>query len=346
MSAAPHLIRAASLTGYVELARAAGLDPYAMMRKVALPRRILDDPEALISLGSVRRLLELSADAADMEDFGLRLASRRRLSNLGPVSLILRQEPTGLRAVQTLINYNRLLNDALLAQVDHDEGLAIIREQILAGSAVPTRQMIELTVGVMFQFLREVLGPSWHPRVVCFMHRAPQDRHFHHAFLGKSLEFNAGFNGIVCRMADLERELPATEPGLAGFAKRFLDTALSKKAAVTSETVRHLIAALLGNGRCTVDKVAQHLGVSRQTLHRRLLQEEETFSSLLNAVRKEFALRLVKESDRPLDDIAAMLGFSSASAFAHWFRAEFARSFVQWRRECRSVSGRGGGPAT
>ena len=343
--AAPHLIRAASLTGYPELARAAGLDPLALMRKVALPRRSLEDPETLISLHSVCRLLELSAEAAGMEDFGLRLASRRRLSNLGPVSLVLRQEPNGLRALQTLINYNRLLNDALLAQVEQEEGLAIIREQILVGSAVPTRQMIELTVGVMFQFLRELLGPSWQPRVVCFTHRAPQDSHFHHAFLGKIVDFNASFNGIACRMTDLERELPAAEPGLAGFARRFLDAALNEKGAATSESVRHLIAALLGNGRCTVDKVAEHLGVSRATLHRQLLLEEETFSSLLNSVRKEFALRLVKESDRPLDDIAAMLGFSSASAFAHWFRAEFATSFVRWRRELSAAKGRGGAPA-
>lgn len=344
MPVSPHLIRAASLTGYAELARAAGLDPNAMMRKVSLPRRSLDDPETLISLSSVCRLLEQSADVAGMDDFGLRMASRRRLSNLGPVSLVLRQEPNGLRAVQTLINYNRLLNDALLAHVDQEEGLAIIREQILVGSAVPIRQMIELTVGVMFQFLRELLGSQWQPRVICFTHRPPHDRRFHQTFLGKNLDFNAGFNGIVCRTKDLERDLPAGEPGLAGFAKRFLDAALTEKGSATSETVRHLVAAMLGNGRCTVEMVAQHLGVSRATLHRQLLQEDETFSSLLNSIRRESALRLVKESDRPLDDIAAMLGFSSSSAFAHWFRAEFDTTFVRWRRELRGASTRGGPP--
>jgi AraC-like DNA-binding protein len=96
--------------------------------------------------------------------------------------------------------------------------------------------------------------------------------------------------------------------------------------------VRHLIAALLGGGRCTVDKVAQHLGVSRQTLHRQLSLEGEQFKSVLNSVRRERALTLRDDSDHSLEDAASMLGFSSASAFAHWFQASFGTSFIQSRR--------------
>jgi len=97
------------------------------------------------------------------------------------------------------------------------------------------------------------------------------------------------------------------------------------------ETVRHLIAALLGNGRCTADKVAQHLGVSRQTLHRQLSREGEQFKSVLDSVRRDMALKLCNDSDHHLEDAASMLGFSSASAFAHWFRANFDSSFIRSR---------------
>jgi AraC-like DNA-binding protein len=78
-----------------------------------------------------------------------------------------------------------------------------------------------------------------------------------------------------------------------------------------------------------VDKVAQHLGVSRATLHRQLSAEGGTFSSILESVRRDVAQRLQSESDRSLDDVASMLGFSSASAFAHWYRAGFGASFVR-----------------
>ncbi|WP_442287852.1 AraC family transcriptional regulator [Variovorax sp. M-6] len=333
MATSSHLIRSAGLAGYAEVARFAGLDPHAMLRNAGLPRRCLDQPDALISMEAACKLLDQSAAATGMEDFGLRMAATRRISNLGPVLLVMRQERTALGALRTLLNYNRLLNDALQAHIEQDQDLVLIREELVVNSSVPTRQSMELTVGVMVQVLKELLGTAWQPRSICFTHRKPRDASFYRAYLGRNVDFNADFNGIVCSAVDLQRELPAAEPALAGFARRALDAELSARRAGGSTAVQHLIAAMLGNGRCTVDKVAQHLGVSRATLHRQLAAEGETFSSLLESVRRDVALRLQSESDRPLDDVAAMLGFSSASAFAHWYRAAFATSFARSRRE-------------
>lgn len=328
----PHLIRSASLTGFADLAQSAGLDPLAMMRKAGLPRRCLDDTETLIGMEAVCRLLDHCAKAADMESFGLRMASRRRIWELGPVSLVIKQERTALGAIKTLLGYNRVLSDALLARVEEADDVVVIREELILGQSVPTRQATELTVGVMFQVLRDLLGTAWEPRLVCFTHRPPQDLRFHRSFLGRNLEFNSAFNGIVCAASDMARELASTQAGLASFARRFMDSALHQRKASRKETVRHLIAAILGNGRCTADKVAQHLGVSRQTLHRQLTLEGEQFKSVLDSVRREVALRLRDDSDHSLEEVALMLGFSSASAFAHWFQASFGSSFIRSRR--------------
>lgn len=335
MTQTPHLIRSACLTGFTDLAQSAGIDPFAMMRKAGLPRRCLDDNETLVAMEAVCRLLSDCAQAGGMEAFGLMLASRRQIWELGPVSLVIKQERTALAAIKTLLSYNRVLNDALLGRVDEEGDVVVIREELTMGKLVPTRQAIELTVGVMFQALRELLGAEWEPRLVCFTHRPPRDLRFHRSFLGKNLEFNSAFNGIVCAASDMARDLPPAQPGLASFARRFLDTALSQRKPARRETVRHLIAALLSNGRCTADKVADHLGVSRQTLHRQLSLEGEQFKSVLDSVRREVAMKLCNESDHSLEDAASMLGFSSASAFAHWFRASFGTGFIRSRRAGR-----------
>ncbi|CAM4311536.1 AraC family transcriptional regulator ligand-binding domain-containing protein [Comamonas aquatilis] len=336
MTLTSHLIRSASLTGFTDLAQSAGIDPFSMMHKAGLPRRCLDDNETLIGMEAVCRLLDQCAQASEMEAFGLRLASRRHIWELGPVSLVIKQESTVLTALKTLLSYNRVLNDALQARVDEEDELVVIREELMLGKSVPTRQAMELTVGVMFQMLRDLLGAEWQPRLVCFTHRPPRDLRFHQSFLGKRLEFNSSFNGIVCSASDMARELTPTQPGLASFARRFLDTALSQHKPARRETVRHLIMALLGNGRCTVDKVAQHLGISRQTLHRQLSLEGEQFKSVLDSVRREVAIKLCNDGDHSLEDAASMLGFSSASAFAHWFRASFGTSFIRFRRSQRA----------
>ena len=92
-------IRSATLIGYAELARSVGLDPQRLMRKNRLDPSCLSNPDARIDAAAVARLLEISATESGVEDFGLRLSTARRLSNLGPFSLVVREETTARRAV-------------------------------------------------------------------------------------------------------------------------------------------------------------------------------------------------------------------------------------------------------
>lgn len=331
MPRAPATIRSASLSGYVELAAQCGLDGTAMLRAQGLSLRMLAQPEAPIRIVSVRRLLEASAQAAGVDDFGLRLAEGRRLSNLGPISIVLRAEPTARAALDTLSRYLRLLNASLITRIEDHGDRVVIREDLLAEDGETVRQSVELAVGVMTRILRELLGPAWRPRHVCFAHRPPRELAAHQRLFGPDVAFNAPFNGVVCAAADLSAPLPEVDTGLAPFARAYLDQALSRQGSRSVDRARELVAALLPGGRCTAEQVAQHLGMDRRTLHRHLAADGTTFSGLLAAVRREFATRQVRESDRPLAELAELLGFSGASAFAFWFRREFGCTVSQWR---------------
>ena len=325
------VIRSASLNGYAELARSLGLNPQTMMRKAGLSPRCLDNPETPISVMAVRELLESSAKAAQVEDFGLQLARDRRLANLGPLSIVLREEPTARQALDTLSRYLRLLNASLITRIEDHGDVVIIREEILVDGATSVRQSMELAVGVMYRTLGELLGAGWKPRSVCFSHRPPHDISSHRAMFGPNLEFNGSFNGIVCAARDLAVRLPTVDTGMAPYARRFLDQALSSSSTNTRATARQLVAALLPGGRCTAEQVAQHLGMDRRTLHRHLKAEDMTFSSMMQAVRSELALRQIRQSDRSLAELAELLGFSGPSALAFWFRRHMGCTVSQWR---------------
>ena len=96
------LSRAASLTAFPEIARSFGLRPEALLSSVGIDRRALDDPEMRISAPAFGQLLELAAQQSKVETFGLRMAETRRLSILGPIGLLLREEPTVRHAIQSL----------------------------------------------------------------------------------------------------------------------------------------------------------------------------------------------------------------------------------------------------
>jgi AraC-like DNA-binding protein len=327
------LVRSASLNGYIDLVKSLGYDPYTFLRKVGLSARLLENPETLIPSHALRVLLEVTAQATGTEDFALRMAARRTFSNLGPISLVLKEEPTPRQALDTLCRYLKLLSSSLITHVEDAGHTVVIREDLLPSPGASTRQAMELAVGMMFRILRELIGPQWRPLQVCFTHRPPADVSAHRTFFGRTPKFNQEFDGLVCAAADLQ--MPRTRDGLgvSRFARDYLEAALRHRDEGVHQSCRELILALLPGGRCTAEQVARHLNVDRRTLYRYLSAEGLTFSALLDQVRSELVMRHLREGDRPLGEVAELLGFSAPSSFSHWFRAAFGCSVSRWRQQ-------------
>lgn len=317
-------VRSAALAGYPLVAQMAGLDPVRMLREFHLPRRCLWEPEIRIPINAVRRLLERSAERGGLESFGLMMAEARRLSDLGPLGLLVREQPTVRLALEACAQYASRLNEALHLTLEEDGELVVLREELLFGAPRSSRQSTELAIGVIFRTLRYFLGSDWRPKRVCFAHAAPRDRAAHNRVFGVRVEFGHAFNGIVCTRADLDRSNPRADPGIARLARRMLESDAAARSDMTT-LVRHLGLRLLGAGRLSIGNVADHLGIDRRTVHRRLLKEGHTYSEVMTGVKRELAARYLEDPERRLADVAELLGFATLSAFSRWYRIQFAR---------------------
>lgn len=172
-------------------------------------------PEGAFALeGRLGRLLEASARAAKVEDFGLRLAETRTLAVLGPVGLLVREEATVRDALHSLMRYIGLHNESIYLRLEEHDGTAIASVEIKVRRPVPVRQGMELTMGVLYRVLRSLIGPHWRP-LVCFAHAAPRRRDTHRRLFAGKVEFGHDFSGIVCSIADLDRAIPSADPTLA-----------------------------------------------------------------------------------------------------------------------------------
>ncbi|WP_432260621.1 AraC family transcriptional regulator [Cupriavidus sp. TMH.W2] len=318
------LVRAAALTNYSEVARAAGLDPVRMLLDAGLSPSILREPDLMIPVERVGRLLQASASMSGNESFGLCMAESRLLSNLGAVGLLIRDQATLRDSLHMLMRYQALLNGALSLAVEECGELVIIREAVMAGSAhQPTRQRVELALGVMVRLIRQLLKPDWEPRRVCFEHPAPRDLSTHLRFFGPRVEFDYDFNCIICAKSDLDARNPFADPAMVRYTQQLIDASAMSQQATMLEDVRRIIVLLLPSGRCSIEQVAEHLGVVCRTVQRRLAEEGQSFSSIVNDIRTELAVRHVIESDRPLTEVATLLGFSAPSGFSRWYHAQF-----------------------
>ncbi|MFI8280469.1 AraC family transcriptional regulator [Streptomyces sp. NPDC085929] len=328
------LVRTAALNGYVELSRSLGVDPRALMKSVGLDTADLAVQDRWISGPAAVRLLEISAAASHHDDFGLRMAELRRFSNLGPISLVVREEPDVRSALALLLRHEHMYNELLHTRLAEGNGLATIKVDLRVGEATPARQATELVVGAFSRILRGFLDTRWQPLSVWFTHSPPADSGRHRRLFGPGVEFDREFNGIVFYADDLDAPNAMADPQLRNYARQYFDAiAATPRDTSVADRVRELIEALLPTGRCSIEQVARSLGVDRRTVHRHLSHSGETFSSLLNATRKRLAEQFVAHPRRSLTEISDLLGFSSLSAFSRWFHEQFGCSPRQWRKE-------------
>jgi AraC-like DNA-binding protein len=326
------LVRAASLTHYAEIATACGLDAPGMLSDVGLSASMLNEPDLMVPAERVAQLLENSAAASGVESFGLRMAETRKLSNLGPIGLLVRDQPTLRDSISVLIRYQAQLNGALSVNIEESAGVVVIREDVLVGGGQPVRQSIELAIGVMLRLVRQILGADWQPRCVCFSHEAPKDLGTHVRIFGAGLEFGHDFNGIVCARSDLDAVNPSADPEMARHAQAMLESLGDvRQVDALLDDVRRTVLLLMPNGRSSVEQVSAHLGIASRTVQRRLSEQGTSFSALVNDIRVDLAHRHVSRGMRPLTEIAGLLGFSAPSGFSRWYQMQFGRSPTQGR---------------
>jgi len=327
----PNLIRSAVLSNYVEVARSVGLDPHRMISEFRIPPAALNDSEVKISASAVGRLLEESAARSGKLDFGLRLADKRTVANLGALALLVREQPSIRKALDVMAAYMFLHGETLQLNMTEQDGEVKLTLAFEVDRPVPIRQGVELGIGFLHRSLQKLFREHWRPQMVCFTHAGPTKKDAYRKFFSAQVVFNQDFNGIVCRSHDLDADVPAADAKMAAAVQQYLDTIAARRNTTMTANVRECIYTMLPSGLCSADKVAARLGVDRRTVHRHLAREGQTFSSVMDSVRAELVTRYIENRNRPLASVSELLGFSALSAFSRWFKNQFGCNVTDWR---------------
>jgi AraC-like DNA-binding protein len=332
-------IRTNTLTGYAELARSKGLDPALLMAGVGLHMADLDAPDRWIPAAPAARLLELTAQRADCPDFGLRMADFRRLGTLGPLSVVLRDEPDLRSAVNLLTRYERAYNEALHLRLREGDGQATIEVWLEFGEPVPGDPALDLVMAALLGIIRALVGSDWEPLAASFSRPPPPDAASWRRLFGPGVAFERTFTGLVFPARELQTSIVTSDPSLRPYTQEFLHTIVTARAPdqVTSVAdIGEAVEFLLPLRRSSIHQVSRYLGLPARALQQHLAHQGETFSSIVHSTRAGLAERYLPNEQYSLTEVSQLLGFEAPSAFSRWFRQRFGTSPSEWRRTARA----------
>jgi AraC-like DNA-binding protein len=334
-------MRAATLTGFIEVARHVGLDPYELLRQFEISPNFLDDPENRHAAEPIVRLLEESAQRSGCDAFGVLMAECRSFAQLGPLCLLLERLPSVRSVVNALGEYRRHFNDILDIALEEDGETSVITVELLPEFGLP--QITDFTLGRLYRNVSGASGGRWQPSSLHVTHEKPSAAAIYRRYFACDIEWDSSFNGFACPRSSLDLSNPLADETKARHASQLLDLVeLGPEDAPVGDQARRAISLLLPGGRATMDHVATNLGLSASALRRRLDRENRMFANLLNEVRRELAQRYLANSAHSITEISDLIGYTSISSFTRWFTGEFGMPPISWRSAQLSITAMNG----
>ena len=255
------------------------------------------------------------------DDLGIHLAeSGVSAASFGVVGYLIRASATIGEALARTQQFHRLVKDRGRVELVATPSSVTVIDAPDAGRAMWPRAIAELSIANYVQLARAWTGRPFAPREVRFQHARPRDTRELERFFGCRIRFGQRDNALVMSRDALALPFTTAEPELGAYLESAAAAHLAQLPAPSLlDEVRAAIGDELRTGDVDIERVARRVGVTPRSLQRRLRDDGTSYRELVDTVRHQRALDLIRRG-LPAGDIAERLGFSEARAFRRAFR--------------------------
>ena len=268
---------------------------------------------------------------------GLIAGSRLRVTDYGIYGYGLISSANLREALEFSIQYHEMAAPTVRMSlwVEDSPGLAIFGLEDRLHVDEIYRFNLELQFGLVFSLFKEMVGEDFLFEEIYAAMPRPDHAEEYARLFHCPVQFERERNEMRFSVAWLERPLIRANPITAELAKEICNRILlemSIKQGVAEQVGRILLQSI--GTSSDVDSVARSLHMSSRTLNRKLAQQGTSFHKILVGVRRELAVKFLRNTNLSLDEIAFRLGFSEAANFRRAFKKWTGRTASSYR-QCR-----------
>jgi len=308
----------------VRLAAARGVAPAALERATGFELAAAADPDARIELAVENALWDHAAELTGDPHFGLRAARDLRVGAFDVLDYVVRTAPTLRESLVRLTRYNRLVHSAAVFRLEDRGDRLRIEHAFATPGHTPSRQASEFTLASVIVIGGQMCGAQLAALDVELPAMPPEgSRTVYEETFGVMPRFGAALGALELPRAIMERPCQAADPMLSDVILRQADALLAARpdpAESPANRIRRIVVTQLGEGSVSLASVARGLKMSERSLQRRLAADGVTFDALVEAVRRELALRYLGDRSLAIGEVAYLLGYSEPSAFHRAFK--------------------------
>lgn len=257
---------------------------------------------------------------------GLTLAQRKIATVFGLAGFLVQTASTVERLLETLVRVEPLVGDTGITRLQRGpEGARLTWDTRFTDPYVRDHASDFILAG--YAWAVQVAGRPGQPvlAAVRFRHAAPSDPLLLRRYLttfGAPVYFGQPENALELAPGALALPLPSADPQLyevlEAHARRLLEERRNAPSVV--DLARSRLHQLLQAGDASRERLAEAMGITGRTLHRKLAEAGTSYRELLDALRLDRARALLREPALSIQEVAERAGFDESASFTRWFK--------------------------
>ena len=183
-------------------------------------------------------------------------------------------------------------------------------------------EMTESSFARMVCSSRRWFGETQFVKAVHVTHAEPEYRAEYDRIFPMPLIFGSDKNALLTDDAWLTQRTPLSSRYAFGILSAHAESLVEslERSKSTRGRVESPLMPVLHSGDAHMDMIARKLGLSRQTVFRRLKAEGVTFEKVLDDLRHKMALHYLMAKKVSVNETAYLVGFSDPAAFSRAFK--------------------------
>ncbi|TDV98747.1 AraC-like DNA-binding protein [Halomonas alkaliantarctica] len=297
------------------------IEPY--LEKINIESTKIEDPDYEIPDWKFVDLLELISKEED-DLIGMHMAMRLKARNWGIFGYAVRNSPDLESALRVMAQYVNVFSQGVEEEIIITKNAIGLSYRLTNPFIENRRQDSEFTLTAILSMLREASCSDIKANLVHFEHEAPVITKEFLEYFGVAPKFRQPRNIIMFNRSDMATPVVDPDPRLYELSLQHLEKRLLTRRMPYSlaERISRAVLNTLNNGEGipSLAQVASSMYISERTLQRRCNYEGIDFLNIIESLRYQIAIDLLKDSDKSLTDITSELGYSQLSSFSRAFK--------------------------
>ena len=310
----------------LDLAVSKGASRQLLLERAQIDPDAVLDQDDRIPLASYLALMNAGADLCNEPALALQFGEAYSATELSIVGLICKAAKDMAEAFVQTNRYARLMIDADEAQTT--DWFELVRNEdgtwlkLTSSIYVEHPRLTEAAFARCIHAVARDFSDVPYAKEVHFTHEEPSYRAEFDRVFNVPVVFNSDKNALLIDETFMSLKLSSSNRYVFGVLSKHADALLDRleRSKTVRGQVESLLVPILHTGDVSMELIARKMGLSRQTLYRRLKAEGMSYGSLLDELRHKMALHYLNGNKASVNEVAYLVGFSQPSAFSRAFK--------------------------